>query len=110
MAIDYPRAMAAYKIAAEAGDAMSQWQVGIMYYCGEGVAVDFEHARPWIEKAAAQDLPDALSLLGTMYFEGKGVAPSWRRARELYERAHKLGEPTAVDDMQRLTGYIRKVS
>ena len=30
VAIDYPRAMAAYKIAAEAGDATSQSQVGTM--------------------------------------------------------------------------------
>ena len=33
VAIDYPRAMAAYKIAAEAGDAdcCCQYQVGMMY-------------------------------------------------------------------------------
>ena len=44
VAIDYPRAMAAYKIAAEAGDATSQHQLGMMYYVGLGVAVDYEQA------------------------------------------------------------------
>ena len=80
VAIDYPRAMAAYKIAAEAGHAVSQHQVGSMYGLGKGVAVDYEQARPWLEKAAAQDDPAAVGSLGVMYFEGKGVAPSWATA------------------------------
>ena len=80
VAVDYPRAMAAYKIAAEAGEAVSQFQVGIMYCMGEGVAVDYKQARPWLEKAAAQDFPNAVGMLGAMYFDGKGVAPSWPTA------------------------------
>ena len=112
MAVDYPRAMAAYKIAAEAGDALSQYQVGLIYfYGGQGVAVDYEQARPWLEKAAAQDHPDAVGQLGALYFEGgKGVTPSWRRARELYQRAIELGDSMAVEAMQALTECIQKVS
>ena len=34
VAIDYPRAMAAFKVGAEGGDAGSQWQVGSMHYDG----------------------------------------------------------------------------
>ena len=34
VAIDYSRAMAAYKIAAEAGDALSQYHGGMMYKLG----------------------------------------------------------------------------
>ena len=110
VAIDYPRAMAAYKIAAEAGDALSQYQVGIMYCKGLGVAVDYKQARPWLEKAAAQDLPNAVGQLGYMYSNGKGVAPSWRRARELYERAIELGNLVAVDNLQTLTESIAVVT
>ena len=110
MAIDYPRAVAAYKIAAEAGDALSQWQIGTMYYYGEGVAMDYEQARPWIEKAAAQDYPDAVGTLGVMYADGLGVTPSWRRARELYERAIELGNSRAVKSMQALTQSIANVT
>ena len=110
VAIDYPRAMAAYKIAAEAGDATSQHQLGIMYYYGQAVVVDYEQARPWLEKAAAQDRPDAVGQLGVMYFEGMGVTPSWRRARELYERAIELGESEAVEDMQGLSRSIANVA
>ena len=102
--------MAAYKITAEAGDAFSQYQVGIMYYMGHGVAVDYKLARPWLEKAAAQDYPKAVGMLGVMYANGKGVAPSWRRARELYERAIELGDSDSVKNMQDLTECIQKVS
>ena len=109
VAIDYERAMAAYKIAAEAGDAGSQHQVGWMYYEGLGVAVDYEQARPWIEKAAAQDHGNAVGQLGVMYGNGKGVAPSWRRAREHWERAIELGNSKSVENMQNLTMSIANV-
>ena len=102
--------MAAYKIGAEAGDALSQYQVGMMYYTGKGVAVDYKQARPWLEKAAAQDDPDAIGLLGVMYSKGKGVIPSWRRARELCERAIELGNSKSVENMQILTQSAAEVT
>ena len=73
MAIDYARSMAAYKVGAEGGDALCQWQVGFMYCNGLGVDVDYAQALPWIEKAAAQDQPNAVGQLGAMYCDGKGV-------------------------------------
>ena len=108
--IDYPRAMAAYKVGAEGGHVVCQHQVGFMYLKGLGVAVDFEQARLWIEKAAAQDEPDAIGELGLTYFNGDGVTPSWRRARELYQRAIELGDSMAVKNMQTLTDDIPNVS
>ena len=71
MAIDYPRAMAAYKVGAEGGDAFCQHQLGAMYCQGLGVAVDHKQARQWIEKAAAQDYPSAVGQLGAMYSNGE---------------------------------------
>ena len=81
-----------------------------MYLLGHGVAVDHEQARLWIEKAAAQDQPDAVGQLGVMYGRGKGVSPSWRRARELYQRAIELGNSNAAKNMQTLTQSIQNVS
>ena len=102
--------MAAYKVGAEAGHAPDQFQLGMMYYRGEGVAVDYQQARAWLEKAAAQDHPDAVGSLGGMYGNGLGVTPSWRRARGFYKRASELGDSTAVEDMQYLTRNIQAVS
>ena len=111
VAQDYERAMAAYKVAAEAGDALSQYQLGTMYYDGLGVAVDYQQARPWFEKAAAQNFTRAVGQLGVMYHDGKGVTKRWRRARELYKRAIELGNSqVAVKNMQILTEAIQNVS
>ena len=41
-----------------------------MHYDGDGVDVDYEQALPWLQKAAAQDDPDAVSQLGVMYYKG----------------------------------------
>ena len=102
--------MAAYMVGGEGGDAVCQYQVGMMYHDGEGVAVDFKQARLWLEKAAAQNHPNAVSQLGVMYSNGQGVTPSWRRARELYQRAIELGDSQAVENMQDLTEVIQEVS
>ena len=110
VAIDYPRAMAAFKVGAEAGDAVSQHQLGCMYYKGLGVDVDFKQARAWFEKAAAQDHPEAVGMLALMHVGGEGVTSSWRRARELYQRAIELGGSSqVVQNMQTLTGDIQQV-
>ena len=110
VAIDYPRALAAYKIAAEAGDAVSQHQLGFMHRDGLGVAQDNEEALRWLEKAAAQDCAHAIDSLGQMYFVGKGVAPSLRRAREYFARAIELGDSQARVNMQNLTRNIANVT
>ena len=110
VSIDYPRAMAAYKVGAEGGDALCQHEVGMMYYKGRGVAVDIKQALPWVEKAAAQDERNAVGQLGAMYQDGLGVTPSWRRARELYKRAIELGNSESVKNMQNLTENIQNVS
>ena len=111
VAVDYSRALVAYKVGAEGGNAVSQHQLGYMYWDGCGVAVDFQQARAWLEKAAAQDQPNAVGALGCMYFDGTGVAPSWRRAREFYERAIELGESCwAPQNLQNLTKDIQNVS
>ena len=81
-----------------------------MYYNGHGVDVDYAQALPWIEKAAAQDQPNAVSQLGGMYGNGQGVTPSWRRAREYYARAIELGNSNAVKNMQTLTRHIQQVT
>ena len=103
MAIDYPRAFAAYKVSAEGGDDTSLYMLGYMYEHGLGVPQDLKQARAWYEKAAAQDEPYAVGQLGVLYANGKGVTPSYRRAREYYKRAIQLGNSKAPENMDKLT-------
>ena len=110
VAVDYRRAMAAYKVGAEGGDAACQYQVGMMYCKGRGVDVDYKQAWAWFKKAAAQDYPNAVNALGAMYGNGKGVTPSFRRAREYYKRAIELGDSQVVKNMQILTEGIQNVT
>ena len=56
VAVDYKRAMAGYKIGAEAGNATCQHQLGFMLSEERyGVDVDYKQGLVWFEKAAAQD-------------------------------------------------------
>ena len=64
VAVDYVRAMAAYKIGAEGGNALCQYQLGAMIKRGHGVDVDHKQAVACYEKAAAQDHPIAFNALG----------------------------------------------
>jgi len=110
VAVDYARAIAAYKVAAEGGYVVSQYQVGMVYYRGCSVDVDYEQAIPWFEKAAAQDMPEALTALGGIYYNGQGMPPSFRHAREYWKRAIELGNSLAVENMRVLTKAIPKVT
>ena len=109
VAIDYPRAMAAYKIGAEAGNAGCQYQLGVMYQHGRGIdSPDYAQALVWYEKAAAQDLPVASCNLGLMAMMGLAQTPSLRRARKHFQRAIDLGE--GAESMQLLTECIQQVT
>ena len=81
-----------------------------MYCKGLGVDVDYAQALPWIEKAAAQDHPNAVCQLGDMCCAGRFVTSSLRRALEYFERAIELGNPKAVEAMQDLTEFIQQVT
>ena len=99
VAVDYPRALAAKKVAAEAGDVASQRDLGTMYRNGYGIDTpDINTAKVWLEKAVAQDDAGAAAQLGFMYYDpGPGMAKSFRRARDYYQRAEELGYWNGVD-------------
>jgi len=58
---------------AEKGDAKAQFNLGRMYYKGEGVEQDFKEAVKWFRKAAEQGYAAAQYSLGWMYDQGHGV-------------------------------------
>lgn len=59
----YARAMRFYKSAARWSDKIAQFQIGLMYYSGEGVEPDHPLGWAWIEMAAERGYPqyEALS-------------------------------------------------
>ena len=110
--VDYARALAAYKIGAEGGNAICQNQLGNMLSMESyGVdPLDYKQALVWYGKAAAQDDSYACIGLGSMAYEGLGQTASWRRAREHFQRAIDLGNTEAAGNMQVLREEIQKVT
>ena len=51
---DYTEAVKWYKLAAAQGNAEAQFNLGVMYYEGRGVAQDYVIAHLWLNLAAAQ--------------------------------------------------------
>lgn len=72
---------ASLRSAAEAGDADSQFQLGLGYAQGMGVQVSQSQASLWLRKAADQGHADALSVLSCCEGEGLGVPSNWDRTR-----------------------------
>ena len=70
---DYKTAVKWWRLAAEQGDAVAQYNLGWMYRKGKGVPQDDKTAMKWYRLAAEQGDADAQYNLGLMYANGKGV-------------------------------------
>jgi len=58
---------------AEQGVAEAQFNLGLMYYNGQGVRQDYAEAVRWYRQAAEQGNAEAQNNLGAMYAIGQGV-------------------------------------
>jgi TPR repeat protein len=76
---------------AEAGDAASQYELGLLYAIGQGVPKDDAQAVKWYRKAAEQNLPQAQYELGLRYSNGNGVAKDSAEAAKWYRKAADQG-------------------
>jgi hypothetical protein len=70
---DFDAAIRLWRSLAERGHAVSQYNLGQMYYEGEGVVQSFEEAVKWYQRAADQGLPEAQLGVGVAYGLGRGV-------------------------------------
>ena len=70
---DYATALKEWLPMAEAGDAPSQFNVGLMYLDGVGVPQSDEKAVLWFRRAADQGYAKAQGNLGALYATGRGV-------------------------------------
>ncbi|KAJ3332397.1 hypothetical protein HDU93_009107 [Gonapodya sp. JEL0774] len=73
------------------GDSISQFQLGVCYYNGDGVAKDFGEAVKWYRKAADQGLDIAQYSLGLCYKNGEGVAEDFGEAVKWLMKAADQG-------------------
>ena len=73
------------------GNAKAQFQLGVKYDNGQGVAQDHGQAVVWYRKAAEQGLVEAQLLLGAKYDNGQGVAQDHGQAVVWYRKAAEQG-------------------
>ena len=92
---DYATALREWRPLAEQGDALAQYNLGVLYRKGRGVPQDDVHARQWYAKAAAQGQAKAQFNLGTLYFNGEGVAKDYQQALRWFRLAADQGEALA---------------
>jgi len=88
--------------AAQAGDPESQYQLGIVYYHGEGAAKDLAQALGWFKLAAEQGDAEAQFNLGLMYGRGEGTAKDINQSVEWFRKAAEQGHAAATDILQKM--------
>ena len=92
---DWQAAFKLYSKVAEQGDADAQFNLGVMYANGEGVAEDDKQAVYWYTKAAEQGIASAQFNLGVMYANGEGVAEDYVMAHMWWNIAATNGHENA---------------
>lgn len=92
---DFATAFREFTAAAEAGLDLAQYNLGVLYYTGQGVAQDYQQAFVWTNKAAEQGHMRAQFNLATLYFSGIGVEQDHATAFSWYERAARSGHGEA---------------
>ena len=84
---DYKTALEEWQPLAEDGAPKPQFNLGLMYDNGRGVAQNYGEALKWYRKAAEQGYALAQFNLGGMYYEGRGVPQDDKKAVKWYRKA-----------------------
>jgi len=81
--------------AADGELAWAQYNIGLMYQKGEGVARSEAEAAHWYGLAASQGFADAQQRLADLYYLGQGIPRSYTQAALWYRRAAEQGSARA---------------
>jgi uncharacterized protein len=92
---DYATALREWEPLAKHGQAVAQYNLGLLYANGQGVPKDDAQARQWYEKAALQGHADAQVNLGSLYDYGRGGPQDFMMAVRWYRRSADQGNDLA---------------
>jgi uncharacterized protein len=87
---------------AQAGDVDAQYNIGTMYYHGEGVERDLDQALKWFHLAAEQNDAAAQFNLGFMYGKGEGTPKNHRASMEWFQKAASQGHSGAHEILEKM--------
>jgi tetratricopeptide (TPR) repeat protein len=88
-----------YRAAAEKGNKIAQFNLGICYSNGFGVTKDDTQAVNWYRKAAEQGYAEAQYNLGVCYDKGYGVTKDYTQAVNWYRKAAEQGLAMAQSNL-----------
>ena len=100
---DYAAEIAIIRPLAEQGFAFAQFNMGVLYDEGHGVALDDLQAMEWYRKAAEQGLPQAQINLGIMYEQGEGGPADYAQAYFWYVMADSQGDSQAPQALREIS-------
>lgn len=92
---NHPQALVWYRRSALFGHPLAAHNLGVMYYSGLGVDLDYDKAAKWVGKAAEDGLAPAQYLYGIMYLTGRGVSEDRSLERQWIERAARQNHALA---------------
>lgn len=88
---DYEAALKEWRPLAQRGFTLAQYNLGRMYYNGDGVTQDYKEAKKWFDRAAAQEYAPAQTSVGILYDEGRGVRRDYKEAMKWYQFGAEQG-------------------
>ena len=91
---NYKEAYRHWIIPADAGDKISQYNIALLYFFGNGVKKNLEIAFQYCKKSALQDLPRAQNNLAFMYADGLGIKQNYVLSYKWAYLAYMNGYPS----------------
>lgn len=89
---------------ATGGEAVAQYNLGLIYENGPGVPRDYAEAMRWYRKAVDAGNGNAMDSIGDHYRTGSGVPQDFVQALNWYRKAVAAGSTDANDDITSLCG------
>ena len=89
----------ALRTAALKGDASAAYEIAVRYAEGKGVAVNYDEAAKWYDRAAQAGVVPAIFRLGTLYEKGLSVKRDLDAARRYYLQAAERGNAKAMHNL-----------
>ena len=91
-----------YMAKAQDGDVDAQYNLGIMYYHGEGIQKNHDEALKWFHLSAEQGDAEAQYNLGFMYGRGEGTGKNHRASMEWFQKAASQGHEGAREILEKM--------
>lgn len=103
---DYAAALQLLRPLVDQGNGVAQFDLGFMYYNGQGVPQNYAEAASWYRKAADQGIADAQYDLGVMYAHGQGVPQDYILAHMWFNLAAAQGNQDALKFRDIIAGIM----